>query len=110
MVLKCYNWGKIGTRVVHMFHGLSDQTLDPSEFSTRRFSKLTKFSANCHLTNDWSCFVEHKLLHPSDLPAFMILWYSSGLISQRLGVQIPAEDWEFFFIFEKYLCKLPIGN
>ena len=26
-----------------------------------RFSKLTKFSANCHLANDWSCFVEHKL-------------------------------------------------
>ena len=27
----------------------------------RRFSKLTKFSANCHIVNDWSCFIEHRL-------------------------------------------------
>ena len=27
----------------------------------RRFSKLTKFSVNCHLANDWTYFVEHKL-------------------------------------------------
>ena len=28
------------------------------------FSKLTKCSANCHLANDWSCFVDHKLQYP----------------------------------------------
>ena len=28
------------------------------------FFKLAKFGANCHLANDWSCFVEHKLLTP----------------------------------------------
>ena len=131
----------------------------------RRFSKLTKFSANCHLVNDWSCFViggsrglcrhappqqhpilsflhmflpksthiggwhppnnsvppqweildpplfvEHKLQHLKDSTALLVLWYSSGLISQRLGVQIPAEVGFFFFIFKNYLCKLPIGN
>ena len=27
----------------------------------RHFSKLTEFSANFQLTNDWTCFVEHKL-------------------------------------------------
>ena len=26
--------------------------------STRRFSKLVKFSANCHLVHDWTCFVD----------------------------------------------------
>ena len=41
--------------------------------------------------------------------AFLPLWYSSGLLRQRLGVQIPAQVVEFF-IFKKYLCKLPIGN
>ena len=61
-----------------------------------RFSKLTKFSANCHLANDWSHFVEHKLQRPSDSPPLVVLWDSSGLISQRLGVQIPAEVGEFF--------------
>ena len=68
------------------------------------FSKLTKFSANCHLANDWSCFVNHKLHYPSDSPAKMVLWHSSGLLSQRLGVQIPAEMGEFLS-FKNYLCK-----
>ena len=38
-----------------------------------RFTKLTKFSANCHLGSDWTCFVEHKLKHPSDSPTLVIL-------------------------------------
>ena len=62
----------------------------------RRFSQLTKFSANCHLANGWSCFVEHKLQHPSNSHALVVLWYSSDLISQRLGDQIQAEVGKFF--------------
>ena len=58
--------------------------------SIGRFSKLTKFSANCHFANDWSCIVEHKLLHPSDSPVKVVLWYSSSLISQSFGVQSPT--------------------
>ena len=73
------------------------------------FSKLTKFSANCHIANDWSCFVEHKLSQTSDSPALVVLWCSSGLISQKLWVQIPA-NMENFLIFKNYLCKFPIGN
>ena len=55
------------------------------------FSKLTTFSAKCHLANDWSCFVEHKIKNPSDSPAKVVLWCSASLISQRLGVQILPE-------------------
>ena len=74
--------------------------------TNRRFSKLTKFCANCHL---WSCFVEHKLQHPSDSPALVVLWYSSGLISQRWGLK-SQQRLGNFLIFKNYLCKLPIGN
>ena len=74
----------------------ADTQIKNGRIPTRRFSKLTKFSANCHLANDWSCFVETKLYHPSSSSAKVVLWYSSGLISQRLGVQIPAEVGDFF--------------
>ena len=35
--------------------------------------------------------LEYKLQHPLDLLAKLVLWQSLGLISQRLGIQIPAE-------------------
>ena len=73
------------------------------------FSKLTKFSENCHLANDWTCFVEHRLQHSSDSSALVVFWYSSGLISQRLRFK-SKQRWGNFLISKNYLCKLPIGN
>ena len=55
------------------------------------FSKLTKFSANRRLSNDSS-----STKSPADSPALVVLWYSSGLMIQRLGVHIPAVVGEFF--------------
>ena len=34
---------------------------DQDQSANRCFSKLMKFSANCHLASDWSHFAEHKL-------------------------------------------------
>ena len=66
----------------------------------QHFSKLAEFTAHCQVENDWTSFVEHKLQHPSDSLAKVVLWYSSNLISQRLGVQIPAEVREYFLFLK----------
>ena len=42
-------------------------------------------------------------------PAKVVLWYISGLMSQRLGVQIPAQVGEFL-IFKNFFCQLPFGK
>ena len=39
----------------------------------RHFSKLAEFTAHCQIANDWSCFVEHKLYHPSDSLSKVVL-------------------------------------
>ena len=57
----------------------------------RPFPKLTKFNANYHLPDDRSWFGEDFRLTCQG-----VLWYSSGLKSQRSEVQIPAAVGEFF--------------
>ena len=55
--------------------------------------------------------IGHALLstNPSDSSDKVVLWHSSGLISQRLGFK-SQQRWGIFLIFKNYLCKLPIGN
>ena len=39
----------------------------------------------------------------------MVLWYSSGLTSQRLGFK-SQHRWEKFIIFKTFFCQLPFGK
>ena len=41
----------------------------------QHFSKLAEFTDHYQIANDWTCFVEHKLQHPSDSFARVVLWY-----------------------------------
>ena len=46
---------------VNVLHGWNKYVFEKFTFYILdAFCKLKKFSANCHLANDWSCFVEHK--------------------------------------------------
>ena len=68
------------------------------------FSKLTKFSANCHLANDWSCFVDHKLQHPSHSPDKAVWFFPH---KPEVGGSTASSGGGFF---KNYLCKLPIDT
>ena len=73
-------------------------------------SKLAKFSGNCHLANDWTCCVEHKLLTPFSLTCRLSIMVST-LASWSRGWEFKSHQrWGNFLIFKNYLRKLPISN
>ena len=76
----------------------------------RPFSKLAKFSANYHLANEWTCFVEHKFLHTSASLADLVYWLAHWPLDPEAGGSNPSKGGGNFLIFENYLCKLPIGD
>ena len=44
-----------------MHNGILQKLNSGKNTAIRHFSELAKFSANCHLAHDWTCFVKHKL-------------------------------------------------
>ena len=75
-------------------------------FDISLFFQTGEISANCYLANGWTCFIKHKVLHPSlsIVESIMVKAFIGGSGGGRAGCMPPPmgpNSFIFAYIFTK---------